>query len=107
MQFAAMQEIVSGNIDRWGDDVAFISVNKAGYEDGVADIEANYPEAVLPILQDDSTTQAFFNCGAAKYHFYVLDGQQNVVHAHYALTIEDGGTEMQRLIDEVDGVLSR
>jgi len=102
-----MQDILTANVDRWGDDVAFLSVNKAGYEDGIADIVSTYPDVVVPILQDESTTQAFFNCGAAKYHFYVLDPQRNVAYAHYALTVEDAGTEMQRLIDEVDEVLGR
>lgn len=107
MQFAAMQDIVNANAATWGDDVAFISVNKSGYEDGIADIVANYPDAVLPILQDDATVQAFFNSGASKYHFYVLDGARNVAYAHYALTVEDEEGEALRLADEVNEVLAR
>jgi len=102
-----MQDIVDANAATWGDDVVLLSVNKAGYEDGVADINENYPDAALPILQDDSTVQAFFNSGAGKYHFYVLDGARNVVYAHYALTVEDAEGEGQRLADEVNEVLAR
>ena len=102
-----MQDIVDANAATWGDQVAFVAVNKAGYEDGIADIVANYPDAVLPILQDDSTVQAFFNSGAGKYHFYVLDGARNVAYAHYALTVEDAEGEGQRLVDEVNEVLAR
>ncbi len=107
MQFAALQDILDANAAAWGDDVAFLSVNKAGYEDGIADIVTSYPDAVVPILQDDSTVQAFFNSGASKYHFYVLDGQRNVVYAHYSLTVEDEDGEALRLIDEVNEVLAR
>ena len=107
MQFAALQDIADGNAARWGDDVVLLSVNKSGYEDGIADIMANYPDAVLPILQDDSKIQAFFNCGADKNYFYVLDGDRNIRFAHYLLTVEDEDGEQLRLIDEIDQVLGR
>lgn len=102
-----MQEIWDANADRWGDDVALISVNERGAEDGISSINSSYPEAVLPILQDTTDAMAFWNSGASAYYFYILDGDRNVVYAHYRLTIEDAEGEGQRVIDEIDAVLGR
>ncbi len=102
-----MQGIWNDNADRWGDSVAFISVNERGAEDGVDDIVSTYPEAVLPILADDGDTMAFWNSGASAYYYYILDGERNVAYAHYRLTIEDAEGEGQRAIDEIDEVLGR
>ncbi len=102
-----MQEIWDANSARWGDSVAFISVNERGAEDGVGSINESYPEAQLPLLQDDGDTMAFWNSGASAYYYYILDGERNVVYAHYRLTIEDAEGEGQRAIDEVDAVLGR
>ncbi len=102
-----MQTIWDANAERWGDDVAFISVNERGAEDGVASINESYPEAVLPVLQDEGEVSAFYNSGASAYYYYVLDGERNVIYAHYRLTIEDAEGEGQRAIDEIDAVLGR
>jgi hypothetical protein len=102
-----MQEIWDANAERWGDDVAFISVNERGAEDGVASINDSYPEAQLPVLQDIADVMAFYNSGASAYYYYVLDGERNVIYAHYRLTIEDADGEGQRAIDEIDAVLGR
>ena len=102
-----MQDIWNANSARWGDDVAFIAANERGAEDGVGDIVSTYPEAVLPILQDDGDTMAFWNSGASAYYYYILDGERNVAYAHYRLTIEDAEGEGQRAIDEIDAVLGR
>lgn len=102
-----MQEIWDANNGRWGDDVAFISVNERNAEDGVGSINESYPEAVLPILQDTTDAMAFWNSGASSYYYYILDGDRNVVLAHYRLTIEDETGEGQRVIDEIDAVLGR
>jgi len=102
-----MQDIWNANADRWGDAVAFISVNERGAEDGVSSIIESYPEVTLPILQDTTDAMAFWNSGASAYYFYILDGDQDVVYAHYRLTIEDEDGEGQRAIDEIDAVLGR
>jgi len=102
-----MQDIWNANAERWGDDVAFISVNERGAEDGVGSIFESYPDAMLPILQDTTDAMVFWNSGASAYYYYILDADQNVAIAHYRLTIEDEDGEGQRAIDEIDAVLGR
>lgn len=86
--------------------MAFLGVNASGAEDGIDSIVADYPDATIPVLQDDSKTKALWNCGASAHYLYVLDGDRNVHFAHYSETepfAEDG----LRLVEEIDSLLGR
>ncbi len=98
-----MHDIWEANASRWGDDVAFLAVNQSGSEDGVGSILADYPDSTIPLLQDDSTTKAFWNCGASAHYVYVIDGERAVRYALYHDTraFENGGARVVAWIDDV------
>ncbi len=98
-----MHELWDANAARWGDDAAFIAVNAIGSEDGIMYINVG---TTIPVLQDVDEVGAFAGSGAAPFYVYVLDGDRNVVFAHYTLALDDVTGEGQRAVDEVDAVLA-
>ena len=99
-----MHDIYEANTGRWGADVVFLGVNMSGSEDGIGSILADYPDVYIPVLQDDSTTKALWNCGASSHYIYVIDGERNVRYALYSDT-EAFSSSGARVIEWIDDVL--
>jgi len=100
-----MQQIWDENQAEWGGQVAFVIVNGTGLEDGLDNLNNDYPQVVLPVMQDDSENRAYWNCGASGKYFYVLDGDRNLRFAHYFLHIDDPNGDGQRALDEIEALL--
>ncbi len=100
-----MQQIWDEHAGEWGDDVALIAVNGSGLEDGIVTLNSEHPEVVLPVLQDDTTALATWNCGASGKYFYLIDGDRWVHYVHYSLHIDDPDGDGQRALDEIAAVL--
>jgi hypothetical protein len=95
-QVAALDDIWNDNASTWSD-VKIIIINAPGYETSLLDMAAG---TNLTVLQDDNTTSATEQYGAARAYLYIIGKDGKPINVHYALDIEED--EEQRFIDEVN-----
>ena len=95
-QVAALDDIWNEHAASWSD-VKMVIINAPGYEADLLDMAAG---TNLSVLQDDNTTSATENYGAARAYLYIIGKDGKPINIHYALDIEED--ERQRFIDEVN-----
>jgi hypothetical protein len=95
-QVATLDDIWNDNAAAWSD-VKIIVINAPGYETSLLDMAAG---TNLTVLQDDNTTSATEQYGAARAYLYIIGKDGKPVNVYYALDIEED--ERQRFIDQVN-----
>jgi thiol-disulfide isomerase/thioredoxin len=85
----------------WGDDVAILLVNMAGWEADIAEFCADHD---LPTLQDTSAVAAADRIGASLYWNYFLKEDGRLHAMYYEVNLP---TDEQRFLDDVAAALGR
>jgi thiol-disulfide isomerase/thioredoxin len=96
-----LDDILASHQADWGDDVAFVLVNLAGYE---ADLPTFCGLHDLPTVQDTSAAAVADRVGASLYWNYILRPDGRLFRSYYTLYLP---TYQQRLEADIEEALGR